>query len=79
MKVLYQANLQVNAEKCVLAQESIDWLDHKLTRTGISPVNAKAHGISDSLRPKYLKQLHSFMAALINFMSLIELIPSFAF
>ena len=40
-KVLDEANLQLKAEKCELAQDSIEWLGNKLTRTGIYPVNAK--------------------------------------
>ena len=42
MKVLDEANLQLKAEKCVLAQDSIEWLGYKLTKTGISPVKAKS-------------------------------------
>ena len=55
-KVLDDANLQLKAEKCVNAQESIKWLGYILTRNGISPYNAKAQGISDRLRPTNLKQ-----------------------
>ena len=42
MKILDEAILQLKAEKCMIAQESIEWLGYKLTRTGISPINAKA-------------------------------------
>ena len=48
LKILDEANLQLKAEKCIIAQESIEWLGYKLTRTGISPVNAKVQGSSTS-------------------------------
>ena len=44
MKVFDEAHLQLNAEKCVFAQDSVEWLGYKLTKTGISPVNAKSQG-----------------------------------
>ena len=52
--LLDDANLQLKAEKCVIAQKSIEWLGYKLTRTGISPIDAKAQGISEKLRPTNL-------------------------
>ena len=41
LKILDDANLQLKAEKCTIAQESIERLGYKLTRTGISPINTK--------------------------------------
>ena len=67
MEILDDANLQLKAEKCIIAQESIEWLRFKLTRTSISPINAKAQGISDRLRPTNLKQLRSFLGAVNQF------------
>ena len=67
MKILDEANLQLKAEKCIIAQESIEWLGFKLTRTGISPINAKAQGIGHRLRPTNLKQLRSFLGAVNQF------------
>ena len=63
LKILHDANLQLKAEKCLLAQECIEWLGYKLTRTGISPANAKSQGTSERLRPTNLKQLRSFLGA----------------
>ena len=54
MIILDEANLQLKAEKCIIAQESIEWLGFKLTQTSISPINAKAQGKSDRLRPTNL-------------------------
>ena len=67
LKVLNEANLQLKAEKCTIAQESIEWLGYKLTRSGISPINTKAQGICDGLRPTNLKQLRSFLGAVNQF------------
>ena len=66
MKIL-EANLQLKAEKCVIARTSIEWLGYKLSRTGISPINTKAQGISSRLRPTNLKQLRSFLGAVNQF------------
>ena len=67
MKILDEANLQLKAEKCVIAKTSIEWLGYKLSRTGISPINTKAQGISSRLRPTNLKQLRSFLGAVNQF------------
>ena len=67
MKVLDEANLKLKAQNCVLAQNSIEWLGFKITRTGISPVNAKSLGITERLRPTNLKQLRSILGAVNQF------------
>ena len=67
MKIVDEANLQLEAEKCVIAKTSIEWLGYKLSRTGISPINTKAQGISSRLRPTNLKQLRSFLGAVNQF------------
>ena len=41
MEVLDEAKLQLKARKCIIAQERIEWLVSRLSRTDISPVNAK--------------------------------------
>ena len=42
VKNLDEANLQLKAEKCVIAKECIEWLWYRLSSTGISPINAKS-------------------------------------
>ena len=79
LKILDNANLQLKAEKCVVAQESIEWLGYKLTRTGISPVNAKSQGISERLRPTNLKQLRSFLGAVNQFNKFIPNLAAISF
>ena len=79
LKILDNAKLQLKAEKCVVAQESIEWLGYKLTRTGISPVNAKSQGISERLRPTNLKQLRSFLGAVNQFNKFIPNLAAISF
>ena len=73
MKRLDEANLQLKAEKCVIARTSIEWLGYKLSRTGISPINTKAQEISCRLRPTSLKQLRSFLGAVNQFNNFIPI------
>ena len=70
LRILDEASLQLKPEKSAIAQENIEWLGNKLTRTGISTINAKAQGISEKLLPTNLKHLRSFLGAvnqIINF------------
>ena len=75
IELLDEAQLQLKAQKCVVAQNSMEWLGYNSTKTGISPVNAKAQGISERLRPSNLKQLRSFLGAVNN---LNKFIPNLA-
>ena len=79
LKILDDANLQLKAEKCVVAQECIEWLGYKLTRTGISPVNAKSQGISERLQTTNLKQLRSFLGAVNQFNKFIPKLAAISF
>ena len=79
LTILDDANLQLKAEKCVVAQENVEWLGYKLTRTGISPVNAKSQGISERLRPTNLKQLRSFLGAVNQFNNFIPNLAAISF
>ena len=79
LKNLDEANLQLKAEKCTIAQESIEWLGYELTRTGISPINTKAQGISDRLRPTNVKQLRSFLGAINQFNNFIPNLAAMSF
>ena len=79
MKILDEANLQLKAEKCVIARTSIEWLGYKLSRTGISPINTKAQGKSCRLRPTNLKQLRSFLGAVNQFINFIPNLATFSY
>ena len=52
---------------CDCERESIDCLEYKISRTGISSIIIKAQGISSRFRPKNLKQLRSFLGAVNQF------------
>ena len=79
MRVLDDANLQLKAGKCIIAQESIECLGYKLSRTGISPINTKSQGISERLRPTNLKQLRSFLGAVNQFNKFIPRLAAITF
>ena len=79
MKVLDDANLQLKAGKCTTAQESIERLGFKLSRTGISPINTKSQGISERLRPTTSEQLRSFLRAVKQFNIFIRSLASISF
>ena len=79
MKVLDEANVHLKAEKCVLAQDSIEWLGYNLTRLAISPVNPKSQGITERLRPTNPKQLRSFLGAVSQFSKFIPNLAAISF
>ena len=79
MRILDDANLQLKAGKCINAQDSIEWLDFKFSRTGISPINTKSQGSSERLRLTNLKQLRSFLGAVNQFKNFIPSLASIRF
>ena len=79
MRVLDDANLQLKAGKCIIAQESKEWFGYKLSRTGISPINTKSQGISERLRPTNLKQLRSFLRTVNQFNKFIPRLAAITF
>ena len=79
MRILDDANLQLKAGKCIIAQDSIEWLGFELTRTGISPINTKSQGISEKLRLTNLKQLPSLLGAVNQFNKFIPSLASISF
>ena len=66
LKVLDLANLQIMADSCKIAHNQIEWLGFKLTNSGVSPVNNKVQGITKRLRPSSLKELRSYLGAVIH-------------
>ena len=72
---LNKANVRLKWEKCKFAQKEIEWLGYKLTQTGISPMNTKIQAITKKLKPKYLKELRSYLGA-VNQMN--RFIPNLA-
>ena len=56
----------------MIAQDCIDWLGYEIIRTGISPVNAEAHGAIERFRSVNLKQLRSFLRAVYQIIKFIS-------
>ena len=79
MRILDDANLQLKAGKCIIAQDSIVWLGFKITRTGVSPIITKSQGISERLRPNILRQLRSFLGAVNQFYNFTPRLASISF
>ena len=79
MRKLDDATLQLKAGKCIIAQDSIEWLGFKITRTGISPYNTISQGKSERLGPTNLKQLCSFLGAVNQFNKFIPSLASISF
>ena len=78
LKTLDDAELQVKAGKCMIAENEIEWLGFKLTNQGILPVNSKIQGITEKL-PKNLKELRSFLGAVNQFNKFIPDVASICF
>ena len=53
-------------EKFNYPREEIECLGYKLTRTGIKPMNSKIQEITEKLKPKNLKDLRSYLGAVIQ-------------
>ena len=60
LKKLDNANIRL---KCKFAAEEIEWLEYKLSQTGIKPINSKVQAITEKLTPKSLKELRSYLGA----------------
>ena len=67
LKTLDNAELQLKAGKCKIAQSEIEWLGFKMTKDRVSPVNTKVQAITEKLRPENIKELRSFLGAVNQF------------
>jgi hypothetical protein len=63
---LQQNGLVINPDKCLLACNSVDFLGHRLSASGIGPLPARVQAIADFPRPVTVKQLQAFLG-LFNF------------
>ena len=79
LKTLDNAELQLKAGKCKIAQSQIEWLGFKMRKDGISPVNTKVQAITEKLRPENLKELRSFLGAVNQFNKFIPDVASICF
>jgi isocitrate/isopropylmalate dehydrogenase len=63
---LQQHGLVLNAEKCQFGVESIEYLGHCITASGIRPLETRLHAIKGYPQPKTETQLQTYLG-MINF------------
>ncbi|CAF5162781.1 unnamed protein product, partial [Rotaria magnacalcarata] len=57
--VLYNANLQLNPQKCSLFKDEINYLGHTINQQGIRPLQDNVESIIKLPTPTTPKQVHS--------------------
>ena len=63
LKKLDEDNLRINLHKCNFAKTEIEWLEHKFTQPGISPLESRTAAILAISPPSTLKRLQSFFGS----------------
>jgi len=63
---LQQHGLVLNAEKCVLGVESVDYLGHQVSASGISPLPDRVAAITKFPRPTTVRGLQTYLG-MVNF------------
>ena len=79
LKALDNAELQLKAGNCKIAQSQIEWLGFRMTEDGISLVNTREREITEKLQPENLKELRSFLGAVNQFNNFIPDLASICF
>ena len=64
LKKLEQENMSLKLSKCKFAQRECEWLGHKITSTGITPLVRKTEPIEALTPPRTLTQLKSFLGSI---------------
>ena len=72
---LDKENLALKLEKCQFAKNECEWLGHRITNSGITPMVRKTDPIDKLAAPRTLSQLKSFMGST---RSLHKYLPSLA-
>ena len=60
--------LLINISKCELGKPTLEYLGHKVTSTGISPLPTKVEAIKEFPQPTTQRQLRRFLG-IVNFLS----------
>jgi hypothetical protein len=63
---LQTAGLVVNAEKCLFAVQEMDFLGHRVSAAGISPLPHRVQALREHPQPGTVKELQGFLGA-VNF------------
>ena len=61
---LDKENMALKLEKCQFAKNTCEWLGHRITKSGITPMVRKTDPIDKLTAPKTLSQLKSFMGSI---------------
>jgi hypothetical protein len=62
--ILQQKGLIVNVQKCLFGSMFIEFLGHRLTVSGISPLPSRVQAIAGFLQPARVKQFQAFLGLL---------------
>ncbi|CAF4529764.1 unnamed protein product, partial [Didymodactylos carnosus] len=73
--LLEQNNLQLSPDKCDICKQEIDYLGHRITHEGITPLPDKIKAILNLREPKTLAQANHFIGAVSWYR---KFIPKFA-
>ena len=61
---LNKENMALKLEKCQFAKNTCEWLGHRITKSGITPMVRKTDPIDKLAAPRTLSQLKSFMGSI---------------
>ena len=61
---LDRENMALKLEKCQFAKNTCEWLGHRITKSGITPMVRKTDPIDKLAAPKTLSELKSFMGSI---------------
>ena len=64
LRELDRKNMSLKLTKCQFARKECEWLGHKITCTGITPLIRKTEPIESLKAPKTVSQLKSFMGSI---------------
>ena len=68
---LDQENLRISLTKYRFAKDKIEWLGHRITQSGTTPLAIKTGAIQQLLSPTNLKKLRFFMGSVHHFVKFI--------
>lgn len=59
---LHKHGLVINVEKCVFSQETVDFLGHRISKDGISPLPDRVRAVTEFKLPETVAELRRFLA-----------------
>jgi hypothetical protein len=62
---LKEAGLVINADKCLFAVNELEFLGHRVSAAGISPLSHRVEALQQHPQPKTVKELQGFLGAVI--------------